>query len=191
MSKKNVQPEAVFVNAAQALENGDEAAAKAEYQKLNRDLRGLIACVAAAAAGRTMNNSDLAALGRFDRAAFTSKNSPTNKALATKLDLQRDFVPPVVKWLLKAKSDRTAAELQAELQQRDQTIADLRQELQAERDGRAEEKAVATAYLAAVHQKAWAQHQADVKEREEKVLDIGPRIKSVPTPEETSDDDDE
>ena len=167
-----------------------EAAAVSELQKLTVRQRAMLASLVSAATNRSMSNQKLGEMGRFDKSAYSKKNTANARQLANQLELQKESAELLTKWLLARDGHVSYSDLEKEVLDRNKKIGKLRKKLsKAKRKADAKHEA-AVMYLAAAHKEFHAQRQENLLEREEVVIDIERRGRLTPAPKEVSNDDD-
>jgi len=143
-----------------------------QWRQLPLEWRALLAMVALAASDRALSANSVARSGRFSRGtAYTKKRDDMEMLTAA--------VPLVVQALLEpTKASPSLADLQTERQALHQTITQLREQL----DNAAGQIDALASYAAELHRALKPEHEENLRTRAERVVEMGPRLRPVPTP---------
>jgi uncharacterized protein involved in exopolysaccharide biosynthesis len=127
--------------------------------------------VALAASDRNLAANAVSKSGRFSRGTAYTKKLDTMELLAT-------AIPIVVPALLdQAKEGLSVADLQAEQQGLNETISNLRAQLE---EATAQISALST-YAAELHHTLKPEYEENLRTRAERVVDMKPRLRPVPS----------
>ena len=154
----------MFASVASRRANGEEVFLKQEYRGIPVPVRVLLAAVILAASDQPITGKNLATVGAFSRGS-------TLRDYGTLVSRLRDTVPQfIAEALSDATEGRSVAALAADLQQRDDTIAELRAEIRQQQY----DVAVAHSYARDLHERYRHDIEEAERERAAKVRHLRP-----------------
>lgn len=162
--------------AAAAWDPGDDTEFLLHWTTLPVKLRALLTMTALAATDHHLSANAVASAGRFSRGTAYTKHRDD-------LDLLTHAVPEIVAALLHATARSAGiAELEAERQQANVTIGELRGELTTAR----QQVEALRIYAAELHNALKPEYEENLRTRTERVIDIAPRLRPVPDTDDTA-----
>lgn len=158
--------------AAHAAASGSSSTFRQAWANVPVPLRATIAVAYLTGADAPLSENNVAKAGGYSRTTAKAKHGDT-------IEILRAALPAVLDKLSGTVRDGVSvAEVTAELQAAHQTIATLREQLaasQAERDA-------AISYARDLHRQLKPEYEENLRTRAERVIDVTPRLRSVPTP---------
>lgn len=158
--------------AAHAATTGNSSAFRQAWATVPVPLRAAIAVAYLTGADAPLSENNVAKAGGYSRTTAKAKHGDT-------VEILRAAVPAVLGKLSGTVRDGVSvAELAVELQAAHETIATLREQLaaaHAERDA-------AVGYARDLHRQLKPEYEENLRTRAERVIDVTPRLRSVPSP---------
>lgn len=161
-----------IATAAQAALEEDDRAFRTAWAAVPVPLRAALGVAYLTGADAPLSENNVAKIGGYSRTTAKSKHGEM-------LELLRAAVPAVLMRLSgTARTGIDVAQLSAELQAANETIASLREQLAVARA----ERETALSYATDLHRQLKPEYEDLLRTRAERVVDVTPRLRPVPSP---------